>query len=61
MDNYSVEELTKEADLLYAKFMKSNYSTFADNKPKGGKNMASRTLRKLKPFVMKKALTLMRL
>lgn len=34
MDNYSVEELTKEADLLYAKFMKSNYSTFADNKPK---------------------------
>ena len=29
MDNYSVEDLTKEADLLYAKFMKSNYSTFA--------------------------------
>lgn len=29
MDDYSVDDLTKEADLLYAKFMKSNYSTFA--------------------------------
>jgi hypothetical protein len=29
MDNYSVEELTNKADLIYAKFMKSNYSTFA--------------------------------
>ena len=31
MDNYSVEELTKEADLLYAKYMKSNYSNFTSN------------------------------
>ena len=34
MDDYSVEDLTKEADLLYAKFMKSNYSTFASNETK---------------------------
>ena len=34
MDDYSVEELTKEADLLYAKFMKSNYSTFANKSDK---------------------------
>ena len=32
MDDYSVEELTNKADLIYAKFMKSNYSTFASNK-----------------------------
>ena len=31
MDEYSVEELTNKADLVYAKFMKSNYSTFATN------------------------------
>ena len=31
MDEYSVEELTNKADLVYAKFMKSNYSTFASN------------------------------
>ena len=31
MDEYSVEELTNKADLLYAKFMKSNYSTFASH------------------------------
>lgn len=31
MDDYSVEELTEKADLVYAKFMKSNYSTFAAN------------------------------
>ena len=31
MDNYAVEELTKEADLLYAKYMKSNYSNFSAN------------------------------
>lgn len=29
MDNYSVDDLTKEADLIYAKYMKSNYSSFA--------------------------------
>ena len=29
MDNYSVDDLTKEADLIYAKYMKSNYSNFA--------------------------------
>lgn len=29
MDDYSVEDLAKEADLLYAKFMKSNHNTFA--------------------------------
>ena len=29
MDDYSVEELTNKADLVYAKYMKSNYSTFA--------------------------------
>lgn len=34
MDDYSVEDLTKEADLLYAKFMKSNYSTFASKETK---------------------------
>ena len=34
MDDYSVEDLTKEADLLYAKFMKSNYSTFASKDTK---------------------------
>ena len=32
MDDYSVKELTNKADLIYAKFMKSNYSTFASNK-----------------------------
>ena len=31
MDEYSVEELANKADLVYAKFMKSNYSTFAAN------------------------------
>lgn len=31
MDNYSIEDLSKEADLVYAKFMKSNYS-FAGSK-----------------------------
>ena len=34
MDNYSVEELTNKADLIYAKFMKSNYSNFATNTSK---------------------------
>jgi len=29
MDEYSVDELTNKADLIYAKFMKSNYSTFS--------------------------------
>jgi len=29
MDEYSIDELTNKADLIYAKFMKSNYSTFA--------------------------------
>ena len=29
MDDYSVDELTEAADLVYAKFMKSNYSTFS--------------------------------
>ena len=29
MDNYSTEDLAKEADLLFAKFMKSNRETFA--------------------------------
>lgn len=29
MDEYSVEDLTNKADLVYAKFMKSNYSTFS--------------------------------
>lgn len=29
MDEYSVEDLGNKADLIYAKFMKSNYSTFA--------------------------------
>lgn len=33
MDEYSVEELTNKADLIYAKFMKSNYSSFAATKP----------------------------
>lgn len=37
MDDYSVDELTKEADLLYAKFMKLNHSTFtAKNTKKNG-------------------------
>ena len=31
MDEYSVEDLSKEADLLYAKFMKSNHGTFSAN------------------------------
>lgn len=30
MDEYSVEDLTNKADLVYAKFMKSNYSTFGN-------------------------------
>lgn len=34
MDNYSVEELANKADLIYAKFMKSNYSNFATNTSK---------------------------
>ena len=35
MDEYSVEELTNKADLIYAKFMKSNYSNFSStNEPK---------------------------
>ena len=34
MDNYSVEELTEKADLVYAKFMKSNYSNFATKETK---------------------------
>ena len=34
MDNYFVDELTNKADLIYAKFMKSNYSNFAANTPK---------------------------
>ena len=29
MDEYSLEDLTNKADLIYAKFMKSNYSNFA--------------------------------
>lgn len=29
MDEYTVDELTNKADLVYAKFMKSNYSTFS--------------------------------
>ena len=33
MDEYSVEDLSKEADLLYAKFMKANHNTFAANQP----------------------------
>lgn len=34
MDEYTVEELTEKADLVYAKFMKSNYSTFSAKEPK---------------------------
>ena len=35
MDNYSLEDLSKEADLCYAKFMKANRSTFtAHTQPK---------------------------
>ena len=29
MDDYSIDELTNKADLVYAKFMKSNYSNFS--------------------------------
>ena len=44
MDDYSVEDLTKEADLLYAKFMKSNYSNFsATNKPEKKRSMVFMT------------------
>lgn len=42
MDDYSIEDLTKEADLLYAKFMKSNYSTFAA-KPEKKRSMVFMT------------------
>ena len=31
MDDYPVDELTNRADLIYAKFMKSNYSNFSAN------------------------------
>ena len=34
MDEYAVDELANKADLIYAKFMKSNYSTFAVEHPK---------------------------
>ena len=34
MDDYSVEELTEKADLVYAQYMKSTFSTFAENQPK---------------------------
>lgn len=34
MDDYSVEELTNKADLIYAKYMKSNYSNFSANQQK---------------------------
>jgi len=33
MDDYSVEELTNKADLVYAKYMKSSYSNFAAQQP----------------------------
>jgi hypothetical protein len=39
MDEYSVEELTNKADLVYAKFMKSNYSTFAANEQSKKRSM----------------------
>lgn len=42
MDDYSIDDLTKEADLLYAKFMKSNYSTFAA-KPEKKRSMVFMT------------------
>ena len=34
MDEYAVDELANKADIIYAKFMKSNYSTFAVEHPK---------------------------
>ena len=37
MDEYSVEDLANKADLVYAKFMKSNYSTFSANNGKDKK------------------------
>ena len=37
MDEYSVEDLSKEADLLYAKFMKSKHGTFSSNNNQGNK------------------------
>lgn len=42
MDDYSIEELTDKADLVYAKFMKSNYSTFSANN-ESGKHMVFMT------------------
>ena len=36
MDNYTPEELSEAADLIYAKFMKSNYGKFSANQQKDG-------------------------
>lgn len=42
MDEYSLEDLTNKADLIYAKFMKSNYSTFSA-KPEKKRSMVFMT------------------
>lgn len=42
MDEYTVDELTNKADLVYAKFMKSNYSTFSA-KPEKKRSMVFMT------------------
>ena len=42
MDEYTVEELTNKADLVYAKFMKSNYSNFS-SKPEKKRSMVFMT------------------
>lgn len=42
MDEYTVDELTNKADLIYAKFMKSNYSTFSA-KPEKKRSMVFMT------------------
>ena len=43
MDEYSVEDLTNKADLIYAKFMKSNYSTFASKEEPKKRSMVFMT------------------
>ena len=43
MDEYSVEDLTNKADLIYAKFMKSNYSNFSSNDSKKKSKMVFMT------------------
>lgn len=42
MDEFTVDELTNKADLIYAKFMKSNYSTFSA-KPEKKRSMVFMT------------------